>query len=90
VELGEIESCLYRHPDIREAAVVALPDAELGMKVRAHLATRDGGRLSLIKLKAFCAQHQPMYMIPDTFSFHETLPKTSTEKTDYQSLMKME
>jgi amino acid adenylation domain-containing protein len=90
VELGEIESCLYRHPDIREAAVVALPDEALGMKVRAHLATRDGTRLSLIKLKAFCAQHLPVYMIPDVFSFHAELPKTSTEKTDYQTLMKME
>lgn len=90
VELGEIESCLYRHPDVREAAVVALPDPELGMKVRAHIATRDGGRISLIKLKAFCAQHLPVYMVPDVFSFHEGLPKTSTEKTDYQTLMKME
>ena len=74
----------------REAAVIALPDEELGMKVRAHLATRDGTRLSLIKLKAFCAQHLPVYMIPDVFSFHAELPKTSTEKTDYQTLMKME
>jgi amino acid adenylation domain-containing protein len=90
VELGEIESCLYRHPDVREAAVVALPDTELGMKIRAHLATRDGGRLSLVKLKAFCAQHLPVYMIPDVFAFHAELPKTSTEKTDYQTLMKME
>jgi amino acid adenylation domain-containing protein len=90
VELGEIESCLYRHPDIREAAVVALPDDELGIKVRAHLATRDGGKLSLIKLKAFCSQHLPMYMIPDVFAFHDALPKTSTEKTDYQSLMRWE
>jgi amino acid adenylation domain-containing protein len=90
VELGEIEACLYRHPDIREAAVVALPDEELGMKVRAHIATRDGGKLSLIKLKQFCAQHLPVYMIPDVFSFHEVLPRTSTEKTDYQKLMKME
>jgi amino acid adenylation domain-containing protein len=90
VELGEIESCLYRHPDVREAAVVALPDETLGMKVRAHLATRDGGRISLIQLKAFCAQHLPIYMVPDVFSFHAELPKTSTEKTDYQTLMKME
>jgi acyl-CoA synthetase (AMP-forming)/AMP-acid ligase II len=90
VELGEIESCLYRHPDIREAAVVALPDTEMGMKVRAHLVTRDGGRISLIKLKAFCARHLPVYMVPDVFMFHEGLPKTSTEKTDYQTLMKMD
>lgn len=90
VELGEIESCLYRHPDVREAAVIALPDETLGMKVRAHLATRDGNRISLIQLKAFCAQHLPVYMVPDVFSFHAELPKTSTEKTDYQTLMKME
>jgi acyl-CoA synthetase (AMP-forming)/AMP-acid ligase II len=70
--------------------VVALPDDELGIKVRAHLATRDGGKLSLIKLKAFCSQHLPMYMIPDVFAFHDALPKTSTEKTDYQSLMRWE
>jgi amino acid adenylation domain-containing protein len=90
VELGEIESCLYRHPDVREAAVVAIPDEELGMKVRAHLVSRDGRRISLIQLKAFCAQHLPIYMVPDVFRFHEELPKTSTEKTDYQTLMKME
>lgn len=90
VELGEIESCLYRHPDVREAAVIAIPDAELGLKVRAHLATRDGGRISVIALKGFCAQHLPVYMIPDVFAFHAELPKTSTEKTDYQALMRME
>jgi amino acid adenylation domain-containing protein len=90
VELGEIESCLYRHPEVREAAVVAIPDDELGLKVRAHVATRDGGRISVIALKGFCAQHLPVYMIPDVFSFHAELPKTSTEKTDYQALMKME
>ncbi len=90
VELGEIESCLYRHPDVREAAVVAIPDNELGLKVRAHLSTRDGNRISVIALKGFCAQHLPGYMVPDVFSFHPELPKTSTEKTDYQALMRME
>ncbi len=90
VELGEIESCLYRHPQVREAAVIALPDDELGLKVRAHLSTRDGERISVIALKGFCAQHLPVYMIPDVFAFHGELPKTSTEKTDYQALMRME
>lgn len=86
VELGEIESCLYRHDLVREAAVLALPDDELGVRVRAHLATRDGGRISVVSLKQFCARHLPVYMIPDQFSFHDALPKTSTDKTDYQAL----
>lgn len=89
VELGEIEACLYRHAEIKEAAVVALPDEELGLRVRAHLSTDEGKRLSLIKLKQFCSEHLPVYMIPDQFVFHATLPKTSTDKTDYQALRAM-
>jgi acyl-coenzyme A synthetase/AMP-(fatty) acid ligase len=86
VELGEIEACLYRHPNVREAAVVALPDDTLGMKVHAHLASKDGSNISAIEMKTFCSQHIPVYMIPDIFSFHASLPKTSTDKVDYQTL----
>jgi amino acid adenylation domain-containing protein len=32
VELGEIETCLYRHPAVKEAAVVARPDEENGLR----------------------------------------------------------
>ena len=86
VELGEIEACLYRHPEIREVAVTAVADESLGMKVHAHVASRSGEKLSLIDLKRFCGQHIPVYMIPDVFSFHAALPKTSTDKVDYQAL----
>jgi amino acid adenylation domain-containing protein len=90
VELGEIEACLYRHPAIREAAVVARTDDTAGMLIRAHVSTRDGSRLSLIQLKQFCSEHVPVYMVPDSFHFHEALPKTSTDKVDYQTLKGME
>jgi acyl-coenzyme A synthetase/AMP-(fatty) acid ligase len=86
VELGEIESCLTLHPEIREAAVVALPHEELGLLLLAHLGTEDGKRLSTVRLKQFCSQHLPVYMVPDQFVFHAALPKTSTGKTDYQNL----
>ncbi|MXQ13577.1 amino acid adenylation domain-containing protein [Microvirga makkahensis] len=86
VELGEIEVCLYRHPDIREAAVVALADDSVGMRVHAHIVSKQGKPLSLIDMKTFCSEHIPIYMIPDRFSFHSSLPKTSTDKIDYQTL----
>ncbi len=86
VELGEIEASLYQHDQILEAAVVAIPDEAAGVLIRAHLSTADGGKLSLIKLKKFCAERIPVYMVPDTFTFHEKLPKTSTDKIDYQRL----
>ncbi|MDP6538822.1 MAG: amino acid adenylation domain-containing protein [Planctomycetota bacterium] len=89
VELGEIEACLSRFPLVREVAVVAL-EGEDGVRVKAHLATGDGGRISLLKLKPFCAEHLPLYMVPDAFAFHEALPKTSTDKIDYQALLALE
>jgi len=87
VELGEIEACLHAHPEVHEAAVVAVRGDEGALRIQAHLATRDGSRLSIIKLKQFCAERIPVYMIPDGFTFHEALPKTSTDKTDYQKLV---
>jgi amino acid adenylation domain-containing protein len=86
VELGEIEACLHRHAAVREAAVVALPDEASGVKVKAHLSIRGGKRPSLIELKTFCSRHLPLYMVPDVFAFHDSLPKTSTSKVDYVSL----
>ncbi len=89
VELGEIEAGLYGHPAVKEAAVIALPDEEAGVKIKAFLSCRDAERPSLIALKRFCAEHLPLYMIPDLFSWHDALPKTSTDKIDYQRLKEM-
>jgi amino acid adenylation domain-containing protein len=90
VELGEIEACLYRHPSVKEAAVLAFADEDAGVRVKAFLACHGGGRLSLVKLKGFCAKHLPLYMVPDAFEFREELPRTSTDKVDYQKLKELE
>ena len=89
VELGEIESGLYRHPLIKEAAVVAFPDEEAGVRIKAFLSCRQAKRPSLIELKRFCSEHLPLYMLPDQFLWLEGLPKTSTDKMDYQRLKDM-
>ncbi len=89
VELGEIEAGLYKHPAIKEAAVIALSDETNGVRVKAFLSCKDGQRPSLIAMKGFCAEHLPSYMAPDLFAFLEALPKTSTDKIDYQRLKTM-
>jgi amino acid adenylation domain-containing protein len=90
VELGEIEAQLYQHPAVREAGVIALADSEAGVRIKAFLTCHEGRRPSLIEMKRFCADHLPPYMIPDLFSFRPALPKTSTDKVDYQRLQEME
>lgn len=86
VELGEIESALYRHPDIVEAGVVATSDDESGVAITAFLAWAGDGSPSAIMLKRHCAGNLPAYMVPDAFIAVESLPKTSTDKIDYQRL----
>jgi amino acid adenylation domain-containing protein len=85
IELGEIERALYQHPRVREAAVVSVADPD-GIKIAAYLAPHPGERPSIVAMKTFCAEHLPSYMNPDVFTFLDALPRTSTNKVDYQAL----
>jgi amino acid adenylation domain-containing protein len=86
VELGEIETVLSRHADIREAAVVAIPDPESGVRVCAFVAAHEGRNLTRISLKTIASKGLPPYMIPDQFYITDKLARTSTDKIDYQTL----
>jgi amino acid adenylation domain-containing protein len=88
IELGEIEAGLYRHPEIEEAAAVARENPE-GVEVFAFICPKAGAKKpSIIALKQFCMQNLPNYMIPDRFVPLEALPRTSTDKVDYQGLLR--
>ncbi|HUF40026.1 MAG TPA: amino acid adenylation domain-containing protein [Anaerolineales bacterium] len=89
VELGEIESGLYRHPDVREAAVIAQQDDDFGVRTIAFLSCKGEEPPSVLELKRFCMENLPSYMVPDIFRFLAVLPKTSTDKVDYQSLKEL-
>jgi amino acid adenylation domain-containing protein len=86
VELGEIEAALNNHPEVIEAAVMAFSDDEGQMSVEAFLAWRTGEDPSILQLKRYCSQKLPAYMVPDKFKVLPTLPKTSTDKVNYQKL----
>ena len=86
IELGEIERGLYQHERLREAAVVSVPDASAGVRIIAYLTPQPGPRPSIIELKIYCAGALPSYMSPDAFVFVDALPRTSTDKVDYQAL----
>jgi len=45
-------------------------------------------RVGEAELVRWCAEIIPRYMIPETFEFHDALPKTSTGKIDRQLLAK--
>jgi acyl-coenzyme A synthetase/AMP-(fatty) acid ligase len=86
VELGEIEAALLRHDDIREAAVVAVSDVDSGVRIAAFVSCRMGRALTIIALKKLSSQCLPPYMIPDSFTVVDALPRTSTGKIALQIL----
>jgi acyl-coenzyme A synthetase/AMP-(fatty) acid ligase len=86
VELGEIEAALHRHTAIPEAAVVSTTNSEGEVQIHAFVASSEDRPPSIIALKQFCAQNLPLYMVPDRFTVLSELPKTSTDKIDYQRL----
>lgn len=86
IEPGEIESVLYTHPDVVEAAVIDVSAPDGSTRIRAFVSIRGDERPSLIAFKGWCATNLPGYMVPDEFAFEPSLPKTSTDKVDYQAL----
>jgi acyl-coenzyme A synthetase/AMP-(fatty) acid ligase len=86
IELGEIEAALSRHPYIAEVAVIAEASPR-GTRIQAVIAPNPGAKLGVIGLKQFCAGSLPAYMVPDSFQFVRALPRTSTDKIDYQTLV---
>ncbi|XP_062163850.1 butanoate--CoA ligase AAE1 [Alnus glutinosa] len=76
----EVESVLYGHPTVLEAAVVGRPDDHWGETPCAFVKLKDGCNASAEEIIKFCRNNLPHYMAPRTVIF-EDLPKTSTGKT---------
>jgi acyl-CoA synthetase (AMP-forming)/AMP-acid ligase II len=75
----EVESVLFSHPAVLEAAIVGRPDDYWGETPCAFVKLKDGCNANSEELIKFCRDHLPHYMAPRTVVFQE-LPKTSTGK----------
>ena len=76
----EIEECLYRHPQVMEAAVVARPDSHWGETPCAFVTLKpDASAITEADIIAWCRQHLARFKVPRTVVFGP-LPKTSTGK----------
>jgi len=90
IELGEIETALYSHPKVLEAAVIAVPDEQIGHAIKAVVVPQEAAALTAHELEYFCSQRIPKYMIPGSIEFRSSLPKTSTGKIDKTLLAKQQ
>jgi amino acid adenylation domain-containing protein len=86
IELGEIEAALYSHPDVKEAAAIAVPDDLIGNRIKAFIVLRNSHHVDAREIQGFCSEKIPRYMVPELIEFRQALPKTSTGKVDKPAL----
>ncbi|UXJ55658.1 non-ribosomal peptide synthase/polyketide synthase [Pseudomonas citronellolis] len=91
IELGEIEARLQEHPQVREAAVLAI-DGPSGKQLVGYMGCAEAGADEAAQadlreaLKAHLKQQLPDYMVPAHLVLLEGLPLTANGKLDRRAL----
>ncbi|MBA2522274.1 MAG: long-chain fatty acid--CoA ligase [Solirubrobacterales bacterium] len=76
----ELEEVLYEHPDVREAAVLGIPDESLGEEVGAAIALKEDGAVTEDELRDFMKERVAAYKYPRRIWLVDELPKGPTGK----------
>ena len=78
---AQVESAIYEHPAVYEAAVFGLYNERLGEEVAAAVMVRDETSLTTGELQAFLSSRLAAYMIPSRVAFtREPLPRNPAGK----------
>jgi amino acid adenylation domain-containing protein len=88
VEIGEIESLLSSHPEVREAAVVVRDDAQGNRMLVAYVASGSDlpTETYVLELDDWLRQRLPSYMVPSAVVTMDRLPLTANGKIDRRML----
>jgi len=77
---AEVENVLYELSDIREVAVIGVPDERWGETGCAVVALQDGAGLSADDIRAHCADKLARFKHPTHVVFTDALPRNATGK----------
>ena len=85
----EIEQCLCALEGVAEAAIIGVPDEILGQAIKAFIRYHDGKNLSEKEVLKHCRYHLEDFMIPQSVTFLDSFPKTSSGKIDKLALKEL-
>ena len=77
---AEIENALLRHPDIRQAAVIGIPDERLGEVGMAFVVTGSGDPGAAAEILRWCRDQMANYKVPRAVEVVDELPVNATGK----------
>jgi fatty-acyl-CoA synthase len=83
-----LENALMAHPDVVEAAVVAVPDERWGERPLATVVLKDGAAADFAALRTFLAEEARIakWQLPERWTVVDAVPKTSVGKFDKKVL----
>jgi len=89
---ADVEAVLMRHPDIREVAVIGVPDEYRGETVKAFVVVEPSarGRITEAELIRFGKENMAAYKYPRQVEFIEELPKSPIQKILRKQLRDLE
>ena len=76
----DMENALVAHPEVAEAAVIAIPDPKWQERPLAVVVLKPGGAVTSAELRGFLAVRFAKWQLPDGVVFVNELPHTSTGK----------
>jgi long-chain acyl-CoA synthetase len=76
----EVEEVLLRHPKVKEAAVVGLPQGLRGELIKAYVVLKEGEQASAADLLDHCRCMLAKFKVPKRVEFRTELPKTLVGK----------
>jgi len=85
----EIESVLYGHADVLEAAVIGIPDPQWGEAVKAVIVLKTGAKIRGEDLIQFCKERLAGYKVPKSVDIVASLPHTEIGKVNKVKVREM-
>lgn len=85
----EVEGVLYKHPDVMEVAVIAIPDEKWGEVPKAIIVLHPNATVTEEAVISYCRSEMAHFKAPKAVEFVEVLPKTATGKLQKFRLREM-
>jgi len=76
----DVEDILYTHPKVELTAVVGMPDAKSGEKVKAFIKIKEGETVTQEEMIAFCKENMVGYKRPKLIEFRNEIPVSNVGK----------
>jgi acyl-CoA synthetase (AMP-forming)/AMP-acid ligase II len=86
----DVEDVLARLPEIREVAVLGVPDEEYGERLAAYIVARPGSQLTEQSVREYVREQVARYAVPREIHFIPELPRNATGKVVYRWLPGLE